>query len=144
VVLLTGVQPTHLEIPAGLSGDSGKKYLEIMDGRWQATITTDWDLGVKMNIDNLVRRVDELIVIGTGILATQTGEGVDEDVDPDAIRKFQIAMIPVIEEVYGYNHPLSKEFATEADKYFPGDAKRGIEALSAMRTVILYASEFGS
>ena len=97
-----------------------------------------------MNMDNLVRRVDELIVMGTGVVATRTGGGVDEAVDPDAIGRFRNAMIPVIEEVYGYSHPLSKEFATKADIYFLRDANRGIEALRAMRTVILYASEFGS
>jgi hypothetical protein len=97
-----------------------------------------------MNIDNLVRRVDELIVMGTGVLAARTGEGVDEAVDSDAIRIFRNAMIPVIEEVYGYSHPLSEEFSAEADIYSPGDANRGIEALRAMRTVILYACEFGS
>ncbi len=97
-----------------------------------------------MNIDNLVCRVDELIVIGTGVLATRTAGGVAEAVDSDAIRKFRNAIIPVIEEVYGYSHPLSEEFATEADIYDPGDANRGIEALRAMRTVILYACEFGS
>jgi hypothetical protein len=97
-----------------------------------------------MNIDNLVRRVDELIVMGTGVLATRSGKGASEVVNSAAIRKFHTAMIPVIEEVYGYSHSLSKEFATEADRYAPGDANRGIEALRAMRTVILYASEFGS
>jgi hypothetical protein len=105
---------------------------------------TKWALGVNMNIDNLVRQVDELIVVGTGILATRTGKGVDESVESDAMRKFHNAMLPVIEEVYGYSHPLSIEFAKEADKYGPGDANRGIEALKAMRSVILYAAEFGS
>jgi hypothetical protein len=117
---------------------------KALDRIWQPIITTKWALGVNMNIDNLVHQVDELIVMGTGVLATRTGEGVDEVVDSAAIRKFHTAMIPVIEEVYGYSHSLSKEFATEADQYAPGDANRGIEALKAMRSVILYAAEFGS
>jgi hypothetical protein len=115
-----------------------------MDRRWQPTITIKLASGVNMNIDDLVRRVDELIVMGTEVLGTRTGEGVDEVVDSAAIRKFHTAMIPVIEEVYGYNHTLSREFATEADKYAPRDANRGIEALKAMRSVILYAAEYGS
>jgi hypothetical protein len=92
-----------------------------------ATITTKQALGVNMNIDNLVRRGDELIMVGNGVLATRTGEGVDEFVDSDVIRKFHNAMIPVIEEVYGHSHPLSREFATEADKYATRDVNRGIE-----------------
>jgi hypothetical protein len=101
-------------------------------------------LEVIMNTSDLVRRVDALIERGNMVLATRTGEGLDETVDTDAIRKFCDEIALLIEIIHGYSRPLNKQFATEAEKYNPGDVEEGIAVLKSLRTEILYAGEFGS
>lgn len=97
-----------------------------------------------MNTSDLVRRVDELIEMGNTVVTTRAGEGLDETVDSDAIKKFYNAIELLIEIIHGYSRPLSKKFVTEADKYNPSDAEQGIAILKSLRTEILYAGEFGS
>ncbi len=96
-----------------------------------------------MNTNELVRRIDESIETGMGILAGRSSEGADRRKDSDGIKTFCLEVKVLIEEINGSGNHLSRQFG-ESDGYGSEMVKEGLAVLKDLRRVIIYSGEFSS
>ncbi len=96
-----------------------------------------------MNTNELVRRIDESIGTGMGILAGRSIEGADRREDSDGIKKFCLEVKVLIEEIYGGGNHLSRQFG-KSDGYDPEMVIEGLAVLKDLRRVTFYSGEFSS
>ena len=89
-----------------------------------------------MKVDDLIRRVNQLLEMGQKVLSTRRRDEYIEWVDSGAIKGFRSASLSFIERVYGPEHTHYKEFSSSTEGYHPEDAGRGIAILQAIRTEI--------
>ncbi len=89
-----------------------------------------------MKSEDLVKRVDELIEMGSKALSTRHSKYDIESLDSGAIKGFRAAVLSFIDRVYGSDHPHFKEFQENTDNYYPSDAEQGIAILHAIRSEI--------
>jgi hypothetical protein len=89
-----------------------------------------------MKSEDLVKRVDELIEMGSKALSTRNYKYDIESLDSGAIKGFRAASLSFIDRVYGSNHPHFKEFQENTKDYYPSDAENGIAILRAIRSEI--------
>jgi len=92
-----------------------------------------------MTINDLVRRIDELLTLGRQVLSTKWSTGGRynvEHVKPAPMAGFRSASLSFIERVYGSSHPHFLQFTKQTEDTFAGDAERGIAILEAIRSEI--------
>jgi hypothetical protein len=87
-----------------------------------------------MDLNSLVQRVDQLLDLGTGVVATiHKGAYGLEWVDTGRIKGFRSAALSFIERVYGSQHSHYREFSASVDGSTPNHANAGIAILEAIR-----------
>lgn len=90
-----------------------------------------------MNVNDLVRRVDELLSMGAQVLDTQrSSEGFGKFVDAGVMSGFRSATLSFIDRVYGPRHPHFSEVKEGANGARPSDAQKVIAILGAIRSEI--------
>ncbi len=90
-----------------------------------------------MKLDDLVKRIDEVIAMGREVLKTRYMEGQRYPVAHvrDApMSGFRTAALSFIERVYGRGHPHFEQFTAKVDTSYASDAERGISILEAIRS----------
>lgn len=90
-----------------------------------------------MKVDDLVKRVDQLIIMGQEVLATRRHMDWGGDfIDSGLMGGFRSASLSFIERIYGSSHPHFSEVKEGADGSRPSDAEKCIAVLRAMRSEI--------
>jgi hypothetical protein len=91
-----------------------------------------------MELDNLVRRIDQLLSIGHQVLNTRHMDeyGESEWIDAAKMIGFRSAGLSFIERVYGTKHPHYIEFNDSVNGHHPEFAETGIEILKIIRDEI--------
>ncbi len=91
-----------------------------------------------MTRERLLKRVDELLEQGNGVLATRhhSSDGYAEYVDAGMIKGFRSAALSFIERVYGGKHPHYREFDKVVDGFNALDAEMGVSILQSIRDEI--------
>lgn len=92
-----------------------------------------------MTINDLVGRVDQLLMLGRNVLSTKWSTGGQynqEYVQPAPMAGFRSAVLSFIDRVYGSSHPHFNEFTKQAGGSHAGDAERGVAILEAIRAEI--------
>lgn len=92
-----------------------------------------------MNIADLVKRADELLVLGDQALSTRYSTGGQYNINyvkESNMAGFKSAVLSFIDRVFGSNHPHFKEFDRQTQNHFLSDAERGIAILQAIRAEI--------
>ena len=93
-----------------------------------------------MNASDLIRRVDELIGMGNGILAAHKGDG---SVASDVIMGFRQKSATFIAEVRGCSPAFPAESESLLEAAALKDAELEMAALRTVREEVRYAGEFG-
>jgi hypothetical protein len=89
-----------------------------------------------LNSEKLIRRVDELIKMGSEVLATEA-QGVGRVVvDLISFYKFRSATISFILKLFGCKHPYFLDFSGKVKDASPLSTKRGVGMLHAVRDEI--------
>ena len=96
-----------------------------------------------MNASDLIRRVDELIEMGNGILAAHKGDGIEGSVVSDVIRGFRQKSATLIAEVRGCSPAFPDESESPPQSAVLKNAELEMAALRAIREEIRYAGVFG-
>ena len=87
-----------------------------------------------MNSEKLISRVDELIQMGTDVLATETGGGGSiRSVDVISFYKFRSASISFVMKLFGETHPYFTAFSEKVSDAMPLATKCGIGMLHAVK-----------
>lgn len=82
----------------------------------------------------LLRRVDELIQMGNGVLSTEIQNPLGKKfVDLNAFYEFSSASISFIIKLFGKDHPYFKDFSEKVNAAMPTTTKRGLGMLQAIR-----------
>lgn len=90
-----------------------------------------------MKVDDLVKRVDQLITMGQEVLATRRHMDWGGDfIDSGLMGGFRSASLSFIERIYGSNHPHFSEVKEGAEGSRPSDAEKCIAVLRAARSEI--------
>jgi uncharacterized protein (DUF2164 family) len=91
-----------------------------------------------MTRDRLLKRVDELLEQGEGVLATRkwSSYGHREFIDSGKIKGFRTAVLSFIERVYGNAHTHYKEFDKAVDGFYPSDVEMGVSIVKSVRDEI--------
>jgi len=90
-----------------------------------------------MRIDQLVRRVDELLIQGKQVLSTKDhSDNGGNYVDSGTMKGFRSASLSFIDRIYGQKHPHYNEFDKNTDGEYPSNAEGGIAILEAIRSEI--------
>ena len=94
-----------------------------------------------MKIDDLLKRVDQLISIGDETLKTTHTYhsdmfGSQTFVNTDSGISFRAAALNFIKNIYGEENPYYKEFDEHSKGYDPDDIKNGISILRAIKNEI--------
>ncbi len=86
-----------------------------------------------MNSEKLICRVDELIEMGTKVLATANQGANGVLVDLICFYKFRSAAISFVLKLFGHKHPYFVDFSEKVKDASPLSAKRGIGMLQAVK-----------
>jgi hypothetical protein len=89
-----------------------------------------------MKLDDLIRRIDEIIGMGREVLTTKYTQGQRYPVAHvrDApMAGFRSAALSFIERVYGRGHSHFEQFTAKTDSSYVGDTERGLAILEAIR-----------
>ncbi len=90
-----------------------------------------------MKIQDLVKRIDELIAMGNDVLSTgQTDEDGYTYVNTGAIKSFRSSGLSFIERVYQNKHPHYIEFDSNTKGFYSDDVDIGISILQGIKTEI--------
>ena len=90
-----------------------------------------------MKIQDLVKRIDELIIMGNDVL--ETGQSDEEGfiyVNRGAIKSFRSSGLSFIERVYQNQHPHYIEFELNTNGFYSDDVDTGISILQAIKSEI--------
>jgi hypothetical protein len=90
-----------------------------------------------MKIQDLVKRIDELIKMGNNVL--KTGQPDEEGyvyVNTGAIKSFRSSGLSFIERVYQNQHPHYIEFELNTKGFYSDDVDTGIAILQAIKSEI--------
>lgn len=89
-----------------------------------------------MNLQDLVRRVDELLTLGERVVNTRYSTDNRYSVNfvqAAPMAEFRTAVLSFVDRVYGREHPHFEEFQKRAGKHFLTDAEEGISIVNAIR-----------
>ena len=87
-----------------------------------------------LNTEKLVARVNELIQMGSAVLATEAGSGGGaRRVDVISFYKFSSASISFVMKLFGETHPYFTVFSEKVSDATPYSTKRGIGMLHAIK-----------
>jgi hypothetical protein len=86
-----------------------------------------------MDLNDLVKRIDQLIMEGKSVLGTKQGTVYGEWVDSEKFRGFRSAVLSFIERVYGVEHSYYKEFHRSVAGMVPTDVEQGIGILESVK-----------
>lgn len=89
-----------------------------------------------MDINDLVKRIDELILKGRSTLSTARQGDYWESVDRREFKGFRSAVLSFIERVYGAEGSYYKEFYSSVSRDHPENIEEGIGILQSMRDEI--------
>lgn len=88
-----------------------------------------------MDLNNLIKRVDQLIQLGIEVLATKSPHPAMKYIVVDTAKRtgFRSAALSFITNVYGNKHPYYSEFHRSTGGSSPEDTESGKSILSAIR-----------
>jgi hypothetical protein len=87
-----------------------------------------------MNLNKLVNRIDELILMGQNVLSTKKSQvGWGEYVNEGKFRAFRTAILSFISQIYPETHPHHSELKVSLTDANPYDTKAGIETLKVIK-----------
>jgi hypothetical protein len=89
--------------------------------------------GLNMDLNDLTKRIDQLILEGKSVLETKQGTVYGEWVDSERFRGFRSAALSFIERVYGVEHSYYKEFYSWVASVEPNDVEQGIAILESVK-----------
>jgi hypothetical protein len=90
-----------------------------------------------MMTEDILKRIDELIVLGDAVLATKTySQYSGESVDHGKFRGFRAASLSFIESFFGVNQTYYKEFMEQVDVKGSFSIEAGINILQAAKAEI--------
>lgn len=92
-----------------------------------------------MKTADIIKRVDELLELGQGVLSTTWSNGGRynvQHVKAAPMAGFRSAALSFIDRVYGSKHPHFVQFTEKCADDFLGDAERAISILTAIRSEI--------
>ena len=89
-----------------------------------------------MKIEELQRRINELIAFSEKVLATKRSTDHHEFVSNDLFNEFRSASLSFLKNTFGAEHPFFKEFDTEAKNAKSYDTREGIGVLKAAKQEI--------
>ncbi len=94
-----------------------------------------------MKLDDLIKRSNELIMIGESVLSTSKTQhsqmfGTRTYVDTDSGIAFRAASLNFIKTIYDEENPYYKEFEEHSKGYDPDDIKNGIALLKVIKNEI--------
>jgi len=87
----------------------------------------------------LLKRADELLVMGNAVLSTAYSTGGQYNIDyveSARMAGFRSAVLSFIHRTFGQDHPHFKEFSTKAGRDFRSNAEQGVAILQAIRDEI--------
>ena len=87
----------------------------------------------------LLKRADELLVMGNAVLSTAYSTGGQYNINyvkSAPMAGFRSAVLSFIHRTFGEDHPHFKQFSVKAGKDFRNDAEEGIAILQAIRDEI--------
>jgi hypothetical protein len=89
-----------------------------------------------MNVNDLIKRVEQLIDLGKGVLATRHWGEDHERVDWGKAHGFRSGVLSFVERVYDPQHSHYKEFYEVTGGYYPADIEAGIAILETIKDEI--------
>ncbi len=89
-----------------------------------------------MKIDDLIKRVTELIAQADGVLATTYTSGHYKWVNSEKFSAFRTASLSFLKSTFGEDHPYYKEFDENASGPTPTSAEKGRGILSSVKQEI--------
>jgi hypothetical protein len=89
-----------------------------------------------VKLDDVIKRVEQLIEIGKKALATRRRDDYMEYVDLGQQKGFRSAGLSFLERTFSLNHPYVKEFDKSTDENYPSAIEAGLGILEAVKTEI--------
>lgn len=89
-----------------------------------------------MKIEDLKRRVDELLALSGQVLTTKRSSDFGTYVSSEAFNEFRSASLSFLRNSFGIDHPFYKEFDKNAQKASPYDTEEGRGILKAAKQEI--------
>ncbi|HNP69294.1 MAG TPA: hypothetical protein PKH16_15415 [Aequorivita sp.] len=89
-----------------------------------------------MKIEDLKRRVDELITIAGQVLTTKRTSDFDSYVSSEQFNEFRSASLSFLRNTFGTDHPFYAEFNKQAKEASPYDTEEGRGILKAVKQEI--------
>ncbi len=89
-----------------------------------------------MKLDDLIKRIDQLIAMGKNVLTTRRKEEFSEYVDWGQQKGFRSAGLSFLERTFGSDHPYVKEFNKYTDAQYPSAIEAGLGVLEAAKNEI--------
>jgi HEPN domain-containing protein len=85
---------------------------------------------------DIVKRADELIVMGQQVLSTRHRSEYSDAVDAAPMKAFRVAVLSFIDRVYGRTHSHFSEFQGCTDNNYFSNAENGVAVIRAIREEI--------
>lgn len=89
-----------------------------------------------MKIDDIKKRVDELISIAGQVLTTRRSNELGSYVSPESFNEFRSASLSFLRNTFGNDHPFYKEFDKNAEEASPYETEEGRGILKAAKQEI--------
>lgn len=89
-----------------------------------------------MKIENLKKRVDELITLAGQVLLTKKSGDFSSSVSSELFNEFRSASLSFLRNTFGIEHPFYKEFNEQAKRANPYDTEEGRGVLKAAKQEI--------
>jgi hypothetical protein len=89
-----------------------------------------------MKIEDIQRRVNELIAFSDRVLASKRSTDFRDFVSNDLFNEFRSASLSFLRNTFGTDHPFYKEFDSQSKEANPYDTKEGIGVLRAAKQEI--------
>lgn len=90
----------------------------------------------KMKIEDLKKRIDELINIAGEVLSTTTRDSYGSNVSLEKFNEFRSASLSFFKNVFGVDHPFYKELNSHTTRADPYDVQQGRGILKAAKQEI--------
>jgi hypothetical protein len=89
-----------------------------------------------MNIDDIKRRIDELINLAGQVIKTVSRSQYGLDVSSESFHEFRLASLSFLKTIFGTDHPFFKEFYDNANSADLDRTKKGLGILKAAKQEI--------
>jgi len=86
-----------------------------------------------VNLDDFIKRADELILAGQVVLKTRRQSNGFQFVDSTKFWAFRSASLSFLLNVFGQEHPYFKEFDKRVNQSGPSEVEKGLGVLQAVR-----------